>query len=64
MPLSCYNAPGELQIKTAENILINIGLVRLSLLEWLNVGCERADETVIKSPAACQVRFEPGTFRF
>ena len=64
MRLSCYRGPGELQIKTAENILINIGLVRLPLSELPKVGCDRTEETVIKRPAACQVGFEPGTFRF
>ena len=33
MKVSHYKAPGELEVKIVEKTLVNIGLVRLSLLE-------------------------------
>ena len=58
MRLNRYKAPGEVQVKIVENILINIWFLKLCIWEW--------DSQIIvkKSSAECQVEFEPGTFRF
>ena len=37
-----FEAPGDLLFKIVENAVINIGLVRLSSLEWPKVGCRTA----------------------
>ena len=58
MRLNRYIAPGELQVKIVENILINIWFLKLSLWE-----CD-SQIIVKKSSAECQVEFEPGIFRF
>ena len=33
-----YEAPADLRVKEVSNVVINIGLVRLSLQQWLRVG--------------------------
>ena len=42
MRLSRYKAPGELQVKIVESTLINIRLVKLSLLKRPKVCCGTA----------------------
>ena len=56
--MSHYMAFGEFHVKIVENTLIRNGLVRLPLWEW------GSQVIVIKRPAECQMRFEPGTIRF
>ena len=56
MKVSHYKAPGELEVKIVEKTLVNIGLVRLSLLE---------QSKVIKSPAESKwaLKRKPSDFK-